>query len=110
MAYLAEGGINRVILRATSYFKEGAEVLPNNFEEIQKLKSDGKINHKLLGQLVQTSFIIYFMLGLISLILFFTIGYFTSENLISKQPNIEEAYVTFGLLSIFAFLYINFDV
>lgn len=106
MAYLAEGGINRVILRATSYFKEGATVLPNNFEEIQEVKSDGKINYKILGQLVQTSFIIYFMLGLISLILFFTIGYFTSENLISKQPNIEEAYVTFGLLSIFAFLYI----
>lgn len=106
MAYLAEGGINRVILRATSCFKEGATVLPNNFEEIQELKSDGKMNYKLLGQLVQTSFIIYFILGLISLILFFTIGYFTSENLISKQPNIEEAYITFGLLSVFAFLYI----
>lgn len=106
MAYLAEGGINRVILRTTSYFKEGATVLPNNFEEVQELKSDGIVNYKLLGQLVQTSFIIYFMLGIISLILFFSIGYFSSEKLISKQPNIEEAYVTFGLLSIFAFLYI----
>lgn len=106
MAYLAEGGINRVILRATSYFKEGATVLPNNFEEIHNVKSNGKMNYKLLGQLVQTSFIIYFILGLISLILFFTIGYFTSENLISKQPNIEEAYITFGLLSVFAFFYI----
>jgi O-antigen/teichoic acid export membrane protein len=106
IAYLAEGGTNRVVLRATSYFKEGSTVLPNNFEEIQELKSDGKINYKLLGQLVQTSFIIYFMLGIISLVLFFTIGYFTSENLISKQPDIEEAYITFGLLSVFAFLYI----
>jgi len=106
MAYLAEGGINRVILRATSYFKEGATMLPNNFEEIKELKTDGKMNYKLLGQLVQTSFIMYFMLGLISLVLFFTIGYFTSENLISKQPNIDKAYITFGLLSVFAFLYI----
>ncbi len=106
MAYLAEGGINRVILRATSYFKEGTTVLPNNFEEIQEVKSDGKINYKLLGQLVQTSFIIYFMLGVISLVVFFSIGYFTSENLISKQPNTGEAYITFGLLSVFAFLYI----
>ncbi|MDK2062888.1 hypothetical protein PT520_10190 [Aliarcobacter butzleri] len=106
MAYLAEGGINRVILRATSYFKEGTTVLPNNFTEIQKVKSDEKINYKLLGQLVQTSFIIYFILGVISLIIFFTIGYVTSENLILKQPNIERAYITFGLLSIFAFLYI----
>lgn len=106
MAYLAEGGINRVILRATSYFKEGTTVLPNNFEEIQEVKSDGKINYKLLGQLVQTSFIIYFMLGVISLVVFFSIGYFTSENLISKQPNTGEAYITFVLLSVFAFLYI----
>jgi len=106
MAYLAEGGINRVILRAISYFKEGLTVLPNNLEEIQKVKSNGKVNYKLIGQLVQTSFIIYFILGVISLILFFTIGYFSSENLILKQPNIKEAYITFGLLSVFAFLYI----
>jgi O-antigen/teichoic acid export membrane protein len=106
MAYLAEGGINRVILRATSYFKEGATTLPNNFEEIKNIKSDGKINYKLLGELVQTSFIIYFILGIFSLGIFFTIGYFSSENLISKQPNIEEAYISFGLLSLFVFLYI----
>lgn len=106
MAYLAEGGINRVILRATSYFKEGVSVLPNNLEEIEEVKSDGEINYQLLGQLVQTSLVIYFILGIVSLVVFFTVGYFTSENIISKQPNINEAYITFGLLSVFAFLYI----
>lgn len=106
MAYLAEGGINRVILRATSYFKQGASILPNNFKEIKEINSDGKMNYKLLGELIQTSFSIYLVLSIISLFVFFTIGYFTSENLLSKQPNVKESYVTFGLLSLFAFLYI----
>jgi O-antigen/teichoic acid export membrane protein len=106
MAYLAEGGVNRVILRATAYFKVGTTKLPNNFEELQELKSDGNINYKLLGELVQTSFVIYFILGVVSLILFFTIGYISSENIISKQPDLDSAYITFALLSVFAFLYI----
>jgi len=106
IAYLAEAGINRVVLRATSYFKQGVSVLPNNFKDIQNIKSDGKINYKLLGELVQTSFGIYLVLSVVSLLLFFTIGYLTSENLLSKQPNVRDAYITFGLLSLFAFLYI----
>lgn len=106
MAYLAEGGINRVILRAVAYFKEGASMLPNNFKEINEVKSDGQINYKLLGQLIHTSFVIYLALGIISLIIFFTIGYFASENLISKQTNLVKAYITFLMLSVFAFLYI----
>ena len=76
---------------------------PKNKLKIRKwvanaIESEGKINYKSLAQLVQTSLYIYILLGVLSLIILYSIGYFTAENLISKQPNIEESYLTFIML------------
>lgn len=107
LAYLAEGGINKVILRGVSYFNNGLTSIPNSMDEYQDSnKTDGRPNYIKLGQIVATSLYLYVFLGGVGAIFLICVGGIVAENIISKQVNYENAETAFYLLVAFVFIYI----
>ena len=106
MAYLAEGGLNRVILRATTYFKLGADIIPNDIDSIKSFKHNSTPNYKKLGELLRTSFVLYICLAVLSLLILYSFGTVLVKNLLYKQSNLEHAYYSFYLLGVYTVIYI----
>jgi O-antigen/teichoic acid export membrane protein len=106
LAYLAEGGFNKVVLRAVSYFNNGLSVLPNSLLDHAQLKNDSTPNYQSFGSLVQTSLYLYVILGGVAGVFLYFIGGMVSEGLIVKQANYEQAKLSLLFISIFSCLYI----
>ena len=106
LAYLGEGGVNRVILRATSFFKCGRDDLPNNIDDIKIRNNVNHVNYEKIGKLIASTRIIYLLIIAISLFLFFTVGYYSALNILKMQNDIFEASIIFGLLSLYVIFYL----
>lgn len=105
-AYLAEGGINKVVSRAATYFNEGMDVLPNSLKEHNNSNVSHNPNFNQLGVLIATSRLLYICLAFLSFLLLFFLGSIISDNLISLQPDIKEAKTSLFIISLYAALYV----
>lgn len=106
LAYLAEGGLNKVILRSVAYFNNGLDYIPNSLDEHSGLEQNSSPNYKQLGRLLATSFYLYLALGFAGALALFFIGGLVADNIISKQKDAYEASIVLFLLSFFVLLYI----
>lgn len=106
MAYLAEGGFNKVVLRAMAYFNNGLSAIPSTLQQHDNIGRGLEPNYARLGTLVQTSFYLFFVLGLVAGGLLYFVGGLVAHNILYKQPNIEQAETALLFISIFSFLYI----
>lgn len=106
LAYLAEGGLNKVILRAIAYFNNGLSAIPNTLQQHNDIGKGLEPNYDRLGALVQTSFYIYIVLGLIAGSFLYFIGGLVANNIIDKQPSLEQAKTALLFISLFSFFYI----
>jgi len=105
LSYLAEGGINRSILRALAYFLQGVNDLPDNFSDIKNLES-GLVSYEQIGKLIRSSFLLYILIGLVSSLVICSIGFIISRNILDIQPNYRIAKISYFLLSVYAFIYL----
>ncbi len=85
LAKLADSGFGPTLIRAVSYFKAGAQKLPLNKEDFEKLEVEGKgvPNLSKMADLLFTSKRIYLILGLFSVLLMGTLGVAVIWNIFS---------------------------
>lgn len=106
MAYLSEGGLNKVILRSVSYFINGLDFIPNALDDFIKNKKGTSSNYKMLGSLVQTSLILYMLLGTLAGLILYFIGGLVADNIIQKQPSYYLAKLSLINISLYSVIYI----
>ena len=103
LGFLAEGGVNRVILRLLRYYQSGVVDSTIKYKikdkETKKDEEDKKI--KYIKKLEIGSLYLYLILGLISTILIGLVGYPLLFNTIQMQPNTYEANFAFIALGVY---------
>ena len=106
MAYLSEGGLNKVILRSVSYFINGLDFIPNSLDDLIEYKKITSPNYKMLGSVVQTSLILYLLLGILAGLVLYFLGGLVADNIIQKQPSYYIAKLSLLNISIYSIIYI----
>lgn len=107
LANLADSGFGPSLIRATSYYFAGIEKITptENFSEAELKKTS--INFKGIESLIQTSHILYLMLGLISAGLLLSVGSMIVSNTIEMTKNAQQLWLAFYLLIIHSFFSIQ---
>jgi len=103
LAYLADSGFSQTIVRASAYFKAGAEEIPERVTELTSVDTQNKPNWQAVGRLIATSNRIYLIIGLAATVLLSTLGVGAALNIVSQQNNRVSAWLTYLLLVVLSF-------
>jgi len=106
LAQLADSGFGPTVVRATSYFYAGAQLLPKSPKELKENKHNttGKINYQGLKKLLNTFSVVYLGLGIFSVILLLTIGKLIVNNSIEMTSNQTNLNIAFYVITVRVFI------
>lgn len=100
LATLADSGFGPTLIRAVSYFKAGADTLPENEEDYLAKESiiDKKINYNQLVVLLKTSGRIYMIISIILIVLLLTAGVALIWNIMDMAGHRQYLWISYALL------------
>jgi hypothetical protein len=107
IAMLADSGFGPTIVRAYSYFKAGANKIPRDKKEFENAETITNVTPNLerLKELLNTTYRIYSIIGLVVFITMSTAGVALTMNLMEQagnRPDLWAAYVLFVLYCVIA--------
>jgi O-antigen/teichoic acid export membrane protein len=106
-ALLADTGFAPTLMRATAYFRSGADRLPQSISEIQNAGDNEEPNWERIHAIISTSGSLYSLIGFGALLLIGSMGTASIWNLMSLADHNQWLWISFAILMAWALVQVR---